>query len=154
MPNLATAAVAAWLTDAGSEDLMCSVRAPVADDSPDLAEALEAFGQALDASIEHGATALDHALDRELSAAMANVIARLGPARRLLMLHWLAGAGFDEPHRVIERIADPATPSGAVVLRWMAALLQRERLDRLFSFDRIQTLHAACQAAKLKETHP
>lgn len=154
MPDLTTEAVAAWLTAAGSEDLVRSVKTPVADDSPDLAEALEAFGQALDASIEHGASALDHALDRELSAAMANVIAHLGPARRLLILHWLAGAGFDAPHCVIERIANPSTSGGAAVLRWMAALLQRERLDRLFSPERIQTLYAACHAANLKETRP
>ena len=116
MPDLRTETIAAWLAVNGSDDLARS--APHADDRPDLATALAAFGDALDASVHHGADALEVALHRGLSGPMAEVIAHLGAARRLRLLHWLTEAGFDQPDRVIDGITDPGTPGGAVVLRW------------------------------------
>lgn len=151
MPDLKAEAIATWLAINGSEELARSARVPAADDQPELSDTLAAFGDALDASVQHGAEALEGALHRGLSASMAEVIAHLGAARRLRLLHWLTEAGFDQPGRIIDGIADPSTPGGAVVLRWITALLRRERLDRLFSLERIETLQAACRNAGLKE---
>ena len=151
MLDLQTGAITAWLAVHGSEDLARPARLPRDDDGPHLASPLVALGTALEASVQHGAGALGEALDRGLAVSMAEVIAHLGPGRRLRLLHWLTEAGFDEPHRIIEQLTDPGTPGGAVVLRWMTALLRRERLDRLFSQDRIDTLLAACRKAETKE---
>ena len=151
MLDLHTEAIAAWLAVHGSEDLARSAGLPKADDDSGLSGVLVAFATSLETSVQHGTGALGEALDQGLSVAMAEVIAHLGPGRRLRLLHWLTEAGFDEPHRIIEQLTDPGTPGGAVMLRWMTALLRRERLDRLFSQDRIDTLLAACRKAETKE---
>ena len=152
MLDLKTEAIAKWLAVHGSEDLARSP--PRADDGPELSDVLAAFSSALDGSVQDGVEPLEAALHQGLSPSMAEVIAHLGPARRLRLLHWLTEAGFDQPARVIDGITDPGTQGGAVVLRWMTALLRREQLDRLFSADRIETLKTACRNAGLKETNP
>ncbi len=152
MLDLKTEAVAEWLAIHGSEDLARSP--PRTDDRPELSGALATFGSALDGNVRDGVEPLETALHQGLSCSMAEVIAHLGPARRLRLLHWLTEAGFDQPDRVIDGITDPSTPGGAVVLRWMTALLRREQLDRLFSIERIETLKTACRDAGLKEMNP
>ena len=108
----------------------------------------------MDDSVRGGVEPLEAALREGLSSSLTEVVAHLGPARRLRLLHWLTEAGFEHPDRVIDRIADPGTTHGAVVLGWMTALLRREQLDRLFAAERIETLITACRNAGLKETTP
>jgi len=152
MLDLKTEAIAKWLAVHGSEDLARSP--PRADDQPEMSDALAAFGSALDGNVEDGIEPLEAALRQGLSPPIAEVIAHLAPARRLRLLHWFTEAGFDQPDRVIDGLTDPGTPGGAVVLRWMTALLRREQLDRLFSPERIETLKTACRNAGLKEMNP
>ncbi len=151
MLDLQTEAIASWLTSHGSEDLARSTRASRTDDDPGLASALAALGTTLEASARPDTKAFEEVFDSELPASMAEVIAHLGPGRRLRLLHWLTEVGFDQLHRVIEQLTDPGTPGGTVVLQWITQLLRRERLDRLFSQDRIETLLTACRKAKNQE---
>lgn len=151
MLDLRNEAIATWLMSHGSEDLARSTRVPKIDDDPGLADALATFGTALEANAQSDVKAFEEALDQALSDPLAEVIAHLGPGRRLRLLHWLTEAGFEQPHRIIEQLTNPGTPGGAVVLQWMTELLRRERLDRLFSQDRIEALLAACRRSKMKE---
>jgi len=152
MLDLATKAVAGWLAVHGSEEL---ARTPSrADDRAELASTLVALGKAMDDSVHGGVEPLETALREGLSSSVAEVIAHLGPARRLRLLHWLTEAGFEHPDRVIDGIADPGTPYGAAILSWMTALLRREQLDRLFAAERIEMLITACRNAGLKENTP
>ena len=80
-----------------------------------------------------------------LAVELSQALAHLGSDRRLRLLHWLTGVGFEQPHEIIDLLTNPATPSGHALLRWISALLRREQLDRLFSADRIQTLQTACR---------
>ena len=147
MLDLRADATAAWLTENGSEDIARLLRRQPVDDPPELEQAIHGFGQALDTSVALGAEPLDHALHDGLAGELSQILAHLGGDRRLRILHWLTGAGFEQPHETINLLTDPTTASGHALLRWMSALLRREQLDRLFSPDRLQTLQAACRKA-------
>ena len=145
MPDLRADATAAWLGANGSEDIARFLQRKPVEEPPELAHAIEDFGQALDTSIAHGVELLDRALHDGMAADLSQALAHLGGDRRLCLLHWLTGVGFEQPHEIINLLTNPAEPSGHALLRWITALLRREQLDRLFSADRIQTLQAACR---------
>ena len=147
MLNLQADAMAAWLTENGSKDIARLVRRQRVDEPPGLNEAISDLGHALDASVSGGVEPLDHALREGLDAELSQAMAHLDSGRRLRLLHWLTNAGFEKPHEIINLLTSQKTPSGHALLRWIAALLRREQLDRLFSLERIQTLQAACRKA-------
>jgi len=147
MLDLQADATAAWLTENGSEDIARLLRRQRIHEPPELAEVISAFGHALDASISGGVEPLDHALHKGLDADLSQAMAHLDCGRRLRLLHWLTSAGFEQPHEIISLLTTPTTPSGHALLRWIAALLRREQLDRLFSPERVQTLQTACRKA-------
>jgi hypothetical protein len=151
MLDLRAEATATWLTENGSEDIARLLRRKCIDEPPELAAGIDAFGHALDASIAGGADLLDHALHDGMAVELAQVMAYTDGGRRLRLLHWLTSAGFEQPHEIIYLLTTPTTPSGHALLRWIAALLRREQLDRLFSLERIQTLEAACRKAEQTE---
>ena len=151
MLDLRADAMAGWLAENGSEDIALFVRRQQAHEPPELEQAIDGFGRALDTSITAGAEPLDHALRDGMAGDMSRALAHLGCDRRLRILHWLTSVGFERPHEIIDLLTDPATPSGQALLRWMSALLRREQLDRLFSHDRLQTLQAACLKAGRSE---
>ena len=154
MPDLGSAAVADWIAAAGSSDLALLSQKQKAD-PPGIAAAAVALGDALEAVTQPYAEALDTALETtDLAGDLSEVMARFGPARRLRMLHWLTEAGCEDTHKSVSRVTDPATTSGAALQQWLAALLQRELLDQLFSKDRLETLRIACErAGQPKEEH-
>ena len=145
MPDLRADATATWLGANGSEDIARFLRRQPIDEPPELAQAIEDFGQALDTSIAHSVEPLDHALRDGMAANLSQALAHLSGDRRLCLLHWLTGVGFEQPHEIINLLTNPAEPSGHALLRWIAALLRREQLDRLFSPERLNTLQAACR---------
>lgn len=151
MLDLKADAIAAWLTENGSEDMERLLRRPRVDEPPELGRMIESFGQAMDESIAGGVEVLDHALHDGLAIELSRVMANLDGGRRLRLLHWLTSAGFEQPHEIINLLTSPTTPSGHALLRWITALLRREQLDRLFSPERVQTLQAACRKARRLE---
>jgi hypothetical protein len=82
-----------------------------------------------------------------MAVELSQVMAHADGGRRLRLLHWMTSAGFEQPHEIINLLTTPTTPSGHALLRWIAALLRREQLDRIFSVERIRTLQAACREA-------
>lgn len=151
MLNLQAAVTTAWLMENGSEDIAQLLRRQRIDEPPDLTRAIDAFGQALNASIAGGAEPLYHALHDGMAGEFSQVMAYLDSGRRLRLLHWLTNAGFEQPEEIINLLTGPTTPCGHSLLRWIAALLRREQLDRLFSAERIHTLQAACRKARHTE---
>lgn len=147
MLDLRADATAAWLTEHGSEDIARLLRRQRVDEPPELAQAIDAFGQALDASIAVGMEPLDHALHDGMAIELSQAMAHLDSGRRLRLLHWLTSAGFEQPHEIINLLTSPTTPNGHALLRWVAALLRREQLNRLFSPERLEILQAACRKA-------
>ena len=145
MPDLRADTTATWLRDNGSQDIARFLQRRPVDELPEVARAVEDFGQALDTSVAHGVEQLDHALHDGMAADLSQALAHLSGERRLCVLHWLTGVGFEQPHEIINLLTNPAEPSGHALLRWIAALLRREQLDRLFSPERLNTLRAACR---------
>ena len=145
MLDLRAEATATWLTENGSEDIARLLRRKCVHEPSELTAGIDAFGHALDASIVGGADLLGHALHDGMAVELAQAMAHTDGGRRLRLLHWLTSAGFEQPHEIINLLTIPTTPSGHALLRWIAALLRREQLDRLFSLKRIQTLQAACR---------
>ena len=144
MLDLRADATAAWLTENGSEDIARLLRRQPVNDLPELEQAIQGFGQALDTSVTLGAEPLDHALHDGMAGELSQILAHLDGDRRLRILHWLTGVGFEHPHETTNLLTDPTTPSGHALLRWMSALLRREQLARLFSPARLHALQAAC----------
>jgi hypothetical protein len=147
MLDLRAEAIAAWLAENGSEDIARLLRRQWVAEPPELTAGIDAFGHALDASIAGGADLLDHALHDGMAVELSQVMAHTDGGRRLRLLHWMTSAGFEQPHEIINLLTTPTTPSGHALLRWIAALLRREQLDRIFSVERIRTLQAACREA-------
>ncbi len=145
MPDLRADTTATWLGTNGSQDIARFLRRQPDDEPPELARAVEDFGQALDTSVARGVEQLDHALHDGMAADLSQVLAHLSGERRLCVLHWLTGVGFEQPHEIINLLTNPAEPSGHALLRWITALLRREQLDRLFSPERLNTLQTACR---------
>jgi len=105
----------------------------------------------MDESIAGGVEILTHALHDGLAIDLSRAMAHLDGGRRLRLLHWLTSAGFEQPHEIINLLTSPTTPSGHALLRWIAALLRREQVDRLFSPERVQILQAACRKVRQLE---
>ncbi len=147
MLDLRAEAIATWLTENGSEDIARLLRRKCVDEPPELTAVIDAFGHALDASIAGGVDVLEHALHDGMAVELSRLMAHTDGGRRLRLLQWLTSAGFEQPHEIINLLTTPTTPSGHALLRWIAALLRREQLDRLFSLERIQTLQVACRKA-------
>ena len=145
MPDLRADTTATWLGANGSQDIARFLQRKPVDEPPEVARAVEDFGQALDTSIAHGVEQLDHALHDGMAADLSQALAHLSGECRLCVLHWLTGVGFEQPHEIINLLTNPAEPSGHALLRWITALLRREQLDRLFSPERLNTLQAACR---------
>ena len=147
MPDLGSAAIADWIVAYGSNDLASMSQQQQAE-TVGIAAATIALGSALDAATLRAADVLVNALETtDLACDLSAVMARFGPDRRLRLLHWLTEAGFDNPHSIIARITDPATPGGAALQQWFAAVLRREMLGRLFARDRLEALRITCERA-------
>lgn len=154
MPDLGSGAVADWMAANGSNDL-AGLYKPPENEPAGLAGATIAFGSALDAALLPSPDALEDALEAtDLAADLSAAMGHFGFDRRLRLLHWLTEAGFTDPLRIIERVTDPTTPSGAKLQTWIAALLRRELLTRLFDKDRIKALRIACETAGQPKEEP
>ena len=78
------------------------------------------------------------------------VLAQLGAARLLRLLHWLPERGVPECNLVIAALIEGVSPEARALRAALAALTRRAVLRRMFDPERIALLTAACTAA-LKE---
>ena len=154
MPDLGPGAIADWMAANGSNDLAGIYKLPE-NEPAGVAQATIAFGSALDAALLPRPDALEDALEAtDLAGDLSVAMGHFGFDRRLRLLHWLTKAGFTDPLRIIGRVTDPSTPSGAKLQTWIAALLRRELLARLFAKDRVKALRIACETAGQPNEEP
>jgi hypothetical protein len=149
MPNLEQDAVTEWLTAlrpvSGSE-WPPAIRA--IESEADNAERLQVLGSILDelvpAKLRGLSTALRQAPMRDDLRA---VMAQLGAARLMQLLHWLAEIDLPDRSIVISTLLGGDDSNGDTLRASVAAVTRRGLLRRMFALDRIAALHAACQTA-------
>jgi hypothetical protein len=151
MPNLEQTAVTAWLTelrpDAALSEWPPAIR-PVETQAA-LPERLVALGAALDDLAKADPRALTDALCRgPLRDAMRAVLAQLGAARTLRLLHWLAEADLPDCHAVIAALVEQDGPEARSIRAAVAAVTQKATVRRIFAPERIAALANACNTIK------
>jgi hypothetical protein len=75
------------------------------------------------------------------------VMAQLGAARLMRLLHWLAEIDLPDCPSVISALVGGDDATGHALRAAIAAVTQRALLRRIFAPDRIAALHAACETA-------
>jgi len=147
MPNLEQNAVTAWLTelrpDAASSEWPPAIR-PVESEVP-LPEHLVALGNAFDDLVTADPRALRDALCRSpLRDDVRAVLAQLGAARTLRLLHWLAEVELPDCHAVIAALVEEDGPEARAIRAAVAAVTQKATIRRIFAPERIAALANAC----------
>jgi hypothetical protein len=149
MPNLEQTAVTAWLTelrpDAAASEWPPAIR-PI-ETKPSLPEHLAAFGAAFDDLAKADPRALSDALCRSpLRDEVRAVLAQLGAARTLRLLHWLAEMDLPDCHAVIAALVEEDGPEARSIRAAVAAVTQKATVRRIFAPERIAALALACNA--------
>ncbi len=151
MPDLSKATVIAWLDDQDSAmaNLWGGAIRPIEDDA-EVRSALSELGQALDGSVNKDARRLSATLQDTLTqTGLRRVLAQLGPARLLRLLHWLSAAGLPEAEKVVGGLLqDEPSGIGQMLRSAIQEMHRKELLARLFSRGRLETLRAACQCQR------
>ena len=80
------------------------------------------------------------------------LLAQLGAARLLRILHWLPERGIPECNLVIAALVEGVSPEARALRAALAALTRRAILRRIFDPERIALLTAACTAAFKERT--
>ena len=146
MPNLEQHAVAEWLT--ALNPTAASAWPPpfrMVETAADNPQRLQALGSRLDHLAPGELTILPGALSQPpLRDELRAVLAQLGAARLLRLLHWLAES--DSPAAIAVLISgDDAT--GAALRAAIAAVTRPALLRRIFAAERIAALDAASAGA-------
>lgn len=148
MPDLSRATVTSWLQD--REPLIAArwkgaVR-PV-EEEPEVRASLAELGDTLDRSFNRNADGLSTVLREEpVQENLRRVLAQLGPARLLRLLHWLSFSGLPGGGQVLSSLLrDDPSGAGQAVRAFIEELHRQELLARIFSRGRLQALLAACQ---------
>lgn len=148
MPNLSTSTVTSWLQE---QEPTVAVRwkgavRPVEDDAAVQNRLIE-LGEVLDRYLNHDAQSLSETLREEpVLGSLRQILAQLGPARLLRVLHWLSFTGLPEGGQVLGGLMrDEATGAGQALRAFVQELHREELLARIFSRQRLQVLLAACQ---------
>lgn len=150
MPNLEQQAVTKWLTElrptAGSREWPPPIRA--IETEADNPERLQALGSVLDQLAQGELQELSTALrDARLCDDLSGVLAQLGAARLMRLLHWLAEIEIPDCHAVIAALVAGDDATGQALRAAIAAVTRRALLRRVFAPDRIAALQIACQTA-------
>ena len=149
MPNLEQHPVTEWLTElrpAASREWPPAVRA--VETESDNPERLKAFGSLLDQLAKGDLQDLSAALrEAPLRDDLRALMAQLGAARLMRLLHWLAEIDLPDCDAVISTLVGGDDPNGHALRAAIAAVTRRALLRRIFAPDRAAALHAACEAA-------
>ena len=150
MPNLEQHAVIEWLTALRPAAAMSEWPPPIRaiETETDNSERLQTFGSILDQlarrELEIASTTLREAPFRDDLHA---VMAQLGAARLMRLLHWLAEIDLPDCPSVISALVGGDDATGHALRAAIAAVTRRALLRRIFAPDRIAALHAACETA-------
>src|SRR5260370_19651410 len=150
MPNLEQRAVTEWLTElrpnAASNEWPPLVRA--IETETDNPERLQALGSLLDQLAQRDLEDLSAALrGAPLRDDLRAILARLGAARLLRFLHWLAEIEIPDCHAVISTLVAGDDATSHALRAAITAVTRRALLRRIFAPDRIAALQIACQTA-------
>ncbi len=153
MPDLEHRAVTDWLTElrpvVAAQEWPPAVR-PLEMEAGH-PERLVALGRALDDLEDDHVAELARMLRAPpLGEDLLAVLAQLGAARLLRILHWLPERGIPECNLVIAALIEGVSPEARALRAALAALTRRAILRRIFDPERVALLTAACTAA-LKE---
>jgi hypothetical protein len=150
MPNLEQTVVTAWLTELQPRDapawppairpLEATGRAP---------ERLVSFGAALDGLVPADLPRLRDALrNGPLLPGLRALMAQLGAARTLRLLHWLAEVDLPECHDVITALTDGNEPEAQALRATISVITRAAIVRRMFAPERIAALEHACMTIK------
>jgi hypothetical protein len=149
MPDLEQAAVTVWLAalrPAAATEWPPPIRA--IETEGDNAERLQALGAILDELVPAQLRGLSIALSEPpLRDEVRAVMAQLGAARLMRLLHWLAEIDLPDCPTVIHTLVGGDDGNGEALRAAVAVVTSRAVLRRIFALDRIAALHAACQIA-------
>jgi hypothetical protein len=149
MPNLEQHTVTEWLTElrpAASREWPPPVR-PVETEA-DNPERLKVFGSLLDQFAERDLQDFSAALcEAPLRDDLRAVMAQLGAARLMRLLHWLAEIDLPDGDAVVSALVGGDDATGHALRAAIAAVTRRALLRRIFAPDRIAALRAACETA-------
>ena len=152
MPNLDQADVTAWLAGwRGGEDtwsptmraIECAADAPVR---------LAALGKGLDQAHRANIGLLFKCLHSEPALSdLRAILAQLGAARSLRLLHWISEADLPEGGALLAGLLQADDQAGAALRTAVEGLRRKLVLTRIFAPERLAALQAACTET-LKET--
>jgi hypothetical protein len=150
MPNLEQNAVTEWLTSlrpaAAASEWPPPIRA--VETQADNPERLQTLGYILDQlarrELEILSTTLREAPFRDDLHA---VMAQLGSARLMRLLHWLAEIDLPDCPSVISALVGGDDATGHALRAAIAAVTRQALLRCIFAPDRLAALHAACETA-------
>ena len=150
MPNLEQHAVTEWLIAlrpaAATGEWPPPIRA--IETEADNPERLQALGSILDQLSQGELEILSTTLrEAPLRDDLRAVMAQLGAARLMRLLHWLAEIDLPGCHAVIPALIGGDDGNGAVLRAAIAAVTRPALLRRIFAPDRIAALQIACETA-------
>ena len=149
MPNLEQHTVTEWLTElrpAASREWPPPVRA--VETEADNPERLKAFGSLLDQLAKGDLQDFSAALrEAPLRDDLRAILAQLGAARLMRLLHWFAEIDLPSCDAVISTLVGGDDANGRALRAAIAAVTRRALLRRIFAPDRIAALLTACEAA-------
>lgn len=151
MPDLKAAAVYEWLTelrpDHAGADWPPAIR-PV-ETTGGIAARLGDLGKLLDQAAASDLQALSQALRANpLRDDLTTVLAQLGVARTLRLLHWLSEVDLPECHSVIGGLLQSDRHAAGCLRAGVEAVTRQAAVRRMFAPERVTALQAACESMK------
>ena len=151
MPNLEQIAVTAWLVDfrPGSNEQEWPPAIRPIETEPPVSAQLTSLGAALDAIAQQDLhTLAARLLDNPLRDDLMCIMAQLGAARALRLLHWMAEVELPECHRVISALMQNGGAAAKSLRAAVDAVTRQATVDRMFAPARITALELACNTLK------
>jgi hypothetical protein len=150
MPNLEQHAVSLWLAellpDVNANQWPPAFRA--LETAADHAKRLKTLGDVLDRLASKEPQPLSAVLtEATLRGDLRAVLAQLGAARLMRLLHWLAQRDMPEPRGMIAALVAGDDAEGNALRAAIAAVTRRALFARIFAPERIVALAAACHTA-------
>ena len=147
MPNLEHAAVAGWLAELrpDSEAAAWPPALRPVETEAGVPASLEALGLTLGELEAGGLPNLSGVLrSAPLRGEMQAVMAQLGAARTLRLLHWMAEVDLPDCHDVIAALVQDDTPAARSLRATVGAVTRQATVRRMFAPERVAALERAC----------
>lgn len=148
MPDLDALSVTTWLTNLSPPGAAADWPPPIRALETEMHEPLRDLGKALDKAAKHNLARLGQTLRAEPTRDdFQAVLAQLGAARLLRLLHWLSENDTPDCHAVTAALLGGGGASARALRAAVNAALRHNTLRHIFAPDRIAALQTACHAA-------